>query len=511
MAADAQFIANHSEGGDEIEGGGKVVVCSPSSGENALTKPSLALMFDRSASSWWNPKFDSEVLENEFQKRMFPQLRKRFRIALIYILVAYFVWGVFFLAAPKLSNDKYFGVIGGVVFLVLVSLILIFTCLSLYREFTTMTSICVTILLMISCLLTFGLTNIMTEVGTFCSLVEIVLMMYTMIPLPLYLCLSLGVVLSVVFEILTGVVIEKEHSAGVDAYCYHIARVLLHCCIHFIGLYICMMTQVRRRSTFLKVGQAILSRRDLDMEKNLKKTMINSLMPEKVAQEVLSKKGEKGAGMDDDDPRASPKKRHSKAASPTRGQITFRNFHMTQMDNVSILFADIVGFTKMSSNKTAEHLVSLLNDLFGKFDIICEKTGCEKICTLGDCYYSVSGCPDAKPDHAKCCVEMGLSMCVAIQEFDEANNEEVNMRVGVHTGTVLCGLVGTRRFKFDVWSHDVTIANSMESEGKAGMVHISDSTYDFVKDDYKVVEGEEIAGMNGIEILELFIYSLKLV
>ncbi|ELU13631.1 hypothetical protein CAPTEDRAFT_204074 [Capitella teleta] len=179
---------------------------------------------------------------------------------------------------------------------------------------------------------------------------------------------------------------------------------------------------------------------------------------------------------------------------------------MSQMDSVSILFADIVGFTKMSSNKTAEHLVSLLNDLFGRFDIICQKSGCEKISTLGDCYYCVSGCPEKRPDHALCCVEMGLMMCKAIYEFDEDHNEEVNMRVGVHTGTVLCGIVGTRRFKFDVWSHDVTLANMMESEGRPGRVHISDSTYVLIKDTFEVEAGEEVE-----EALEQTSFGLELI
>lgn len=86
----------------------------------------------------------------------------------------------------------------------------------------------------------------------------------------------------------------------------------------------------------------------------------------------------------------------------------FRPFNMVRMDNVSILFADIVGFTRMSSNKTAEQIVDILNDLFNRFDELCILSGCEKISTLGDCYYCVSGCPEPRDDHAKCCVQMGL-------------------------------------------------------------------------------------------------------
>ena len=141
-----------------------------------------------------------------------------------------------------------------------------------------------------------------------------------------------------------------------------------------------------------------------------------------------------------------------------------------------------------------DSLVMLLNDLFGRFDDLCLRHGCEKISTLGDCYYCVSGCPEPRDDHARCCVEMGLAMCAAIQEFDRVHSEEVNMRVGVHTGTVLCGIVGTRRFKFDVWSHDVTLANMMESEGKPGRVHVSDDTYRFIKDLYEVEPGDDIGG-----------------
>lgn len=172
----------------------------------------------------------------------------------------------------------------------------------------------------------------------------------------------------------------------------------------------------------------------------------------------------------------------------------FRPFTMNLMTNVSILFADIAGFTKMSSNKSADELVNLLNDLFGRFDNLCRLRGLEKISTLGDCYYCVAGCPEPCDDHACRTVEMGLDMIVAIRQFDIDRGQEVNMRVGIHTGKVMCGMVGTKRFKFDVFSNDVTLANEMESSGVAGRVHVSEATAKLLKGLYEIEEGPDYDG-----------------
>lgn len=116
--------------------------------------------------------------------------------------------------------------------------------------------------------------------------------------------------------------------------------------------------------------------------------MIHSVMPPRVADMLLR---ERSSGD------------HPAMCGPdSTVKCLFRPFHVASMDNVSILFADIVGFTKMSSTKTAEQLVEILNDLFERFDDLCILNGCEKISTLGDCYYCVSGCPEPRDDHAIC-------------------------------------------------------------------------------------------------------------
>ena len=479
MAQTAEPNVNYSAGDAEV------AIRSPAknrykgtqlAGETDSTK--RLLMFERASKNWWSPQFDSAILESQHEKNYFQLYRRRFRSALVYVIIVSLAWAVFF---AVMSRDYWMAYLSGaVVVAILTAVVLGFTFVTVYKAYYLVVWLAYSVVLCVAVLLAYVfLGSSLSPVGAFTASLELLLLLYTLIPLPLYLCFLIAIIYSLSFELLSAFLTTMT-TPGII-----VGRALLHVCIHILGLHLFTQWQARKRSTFLRVGQSILMRSQMKQDQEAKQHMIHSLMPKKVAEEVMETRNK-----DKDEPGAA----RQPEAVVQKGKMTFRTFHMSQMENVSILFADIVGFTRMSSGKQAAHLVALLNDLFGRFDILCQQSGCEKISTLGDCYYCVSGCPEPREDHAVCCIEMGMGMCKAIQQFDRDHNEDVNMRVGVHTGTVLCGIVGTRRFKFDVWSNDVTLANMMESEGEPGKVHISESTLAFIKDHYEIESGKEVPG-----------------
>ena len=151
---------------------------------------------------------------------------------------------------------------------------------------------------------------------------------------------------------------------------------------------------------------------------------------------------------------------------------------------VTILFSDFKNFTNTSSTMSPEKLVGELNELFHLFDDAIEEVGVEKIKTIGDSYMVASGVPNDDKSHAEKCIETGFQM---MQKLNERNNNtgiKWDMRVGIHTGSVVAGLVGKSRFTYDLWGDTVNIASRMEASSEPGRINISGITYDLVKDLY---------------------------
>ncbi len=143
---------------------------------------------------------------------------------------------------------------------------------------------------------------------------------------------------------------------------------------------------------------------------------------------------------------------------------------------VSVLFADLVGFTQLSHGMSAEKLVNMLDEIFSRFDWIVGDAGVEKIKTIGDSYMLVGGVPEPRVDHAVAVVEVGFAMLDAMDSFNRAHGTQLQIRIGVNSGPVVAGVIGMHKFTYDLWGNTVNVASRMESTGVPGRIHVSPST-----------------------------------
>jgi adenylate cyclase len=151
---------------------------------------------------------------------------------------------------------------------------------------------------------------------------------------------------------------------------------------------------------------------------------------------------------------------------------------------VTILFADIVGFTELSSRLSPHELVHLLNQIFSSFDHLAEKHQLEKIKTIGDAYMVVGGLPMPRSDHATAIADMALDMQRAIDQFNTATGNSLSMRIGINTGSVVAGVIGIKKFIYDLWGDTVNIASRMESHSLPGSIQLTESTYQYLQGHY---------------------------
>lgn len=160
--------------------------------------------------------------------------------------------------------------------------------------------------------------------------------------------------------------------------------------------------------------------------------------------------------------------------------------------DVTVLFLDIVDFTQISSGKDPSEIVNILNGLFSRFDSLADKYQMEKIKTIGDAYMLVAGIPESNKDHACVSVKMAFSMLDEISQFNKENSTDLNARIGICSGEVVAGVIGKKKFIYDLWGDTVNTASRMESHGQPGRIQITKSTWDLVNTYYTAISEQEV-------------------
>jgi PAS domain S-box-containing protein len=180
-----------------------------------------------------------------------------------------------------------------------------------------------------------------------------------------------------------------------------------------------------------------------------------------------------------------------------------------QFEEVTILFADIVGFTPLSARLQPIELVNLLNHIFSQFDRLAERYDLEKIKTIGDAYMVVGGLPVPRANHAEAIAEMALEMQIAIAQFRYEVNEAIEIRIGINTGSVVAGTIGIKKFIYDLWGDAVNVASRMESQGQPGKIQVTQDTYERLRDRFEFEQRGAIAVKGKGEMITYWLTSKK--
>jgi adenylate cyclase len=201
----------------------------------------------------------------------------------------------------------------------------------------------------------------------------------------------------------------------------------------------------------LLLGEAVRARAALDVERQRSERLLLNVLPAAIAARLKQSQGVIADGFPD----------------------------------VTVLFADIVNFTPLSEGIAPEAVVQLLDELFSGFDQLAQRHGLEKIKTIGDAYMVVGGLPDPRPDHAEAVAEMALAMREEVARRVGPTGRPLQVRIGIDTGPVVAGVIGRRKFSYDLWGDTVNTASRMETNGVAGCIQVTDRAHRRLRDRYR--------------------------
>jgi class 3 adenylate cyclase len=163
-----------------------------------------------------------------------------------------------------------------------------------------------------------------------------------------------------------------------------------------------------------------------------------------------------------------------------------------KFSNATVLFTDIVGFTKMSDNMAAEEVVTMLNSLISKFDERAKREHIEKIKTIGDAYMAAVGLSEASNQDASTMIQFAQGLIQDVRDFNAQNNSNLQIRLGINTGNLVAGVIGKSKFIYDIWGDTVNVASRMESTGRPMKIHVTETTFEQTKDKFSYSESAEI-------------------